>query len=159
MAWGRRLWDVLYSAASTGIALLLGVVLGNVLQGMPLDERGEFSGSWLSFLNPYALLVGVMALALLMVHGAIYLIMKTEGKLYEKLTRLVRWAMVAFGVLFLGVTAYTLAGFPHLYARFMAQPSGALLPLLAILAILNVPRLLSKGRYRRAFLFSSLTVA
>ncbi|HAA11560.1 MAG TPA: cytochrome d ubiquinol oxidase subunit II, partial [Cytophagales bacterium] len=89
MAWWRRLWDVLYSAASTGIALLLGVVLGNVLQGMPLDERGEFSGSWLSFLNPYALLVGVMALALLMVHGAIYLIMKTEGKLYEKLTRLV----------------------------------------------------------------------
>ena len=64
------------------LAFLLGVVLGNVLQGIPLDENHNYYGSWLLFLNPYALSVGITTVALFMLHGAIYLTMKTEGRLF-----------------------------------------------------------------------------
>ena len=48
------------------IALMLGIVLGNVLIGIPIDAEGNFTGGVLYFLNPYAILVGVTTLALFM---------------------------------------------------------------------------------------------
>lgn len=90
MAWWRMTWDISYSVSSTLIAVLLGVVLGNVLLGIPMDKDGNYLGNWLELLNPYSIMVGVATLSLFMMHGAIYLVMKTEDKLYEKLTRLVQ---------------------------------------------------------------------
>ncbi|MEL6276420.1 MAG: cytochrome d ubiquinol oxidase subunit II, partial [Bacteroidota bacterium] len=96
MKWWRQTWDVLYSVSSITLALALGVVLGNVLQGMPLDSDFEFTGSWLSFINPYALLVGVTVLSLFMVHGAIYLALKTEGRLFAKIALMLRRSIFVF---------------------------------------------------------------
>jgi cytochrome bd ubiquinol oxidase subunit II len=157
MAWWRRLWDICYSVSSIALALLLGVVLGNVLQGIALDERQEFSGHWITFLNPYALLVGLCTLSLMMMHGAIYLTMKTEGALFGRVEKFVKKAITFFLIVFAITTIATLASFPHLRDRFTEQPMLSAIPLLAFLSILNVPRLVSKKRYLRAFLFSSFT--
>lgn len=159
MAWWRRMWDVAYSVSSIGLALLLGVLLGNVLQGIPLEADHTFRGSWLGFLNPYALLVGLTGLALFTVHGAIYLALKTRGRLFVRVQVLLWRAVAAFVLLFIATTAWTLVKLPALYDRLLAQPWLMALPLLAFLALANVPRLASKKRFFHAFLFSSLSMA
>ena len=159
MKWWRNTWDVAYSVSSIMLAILLGVVLGNILQGMDIGPDKEFAGNWLEFLNPYAFMVGITALALFMMHGAIYLLMKTEGRLYAKMTIYVKRAVIFFLVAFGIVTVYTLLYVPHLTDRFKAHPIFFLIALVAFLGIANIPRLISKKKYRAAFLFSSITVA
>lgn len=159
MKWWRKTWDIAYSVSSIMLAVLLGVVLGNVLQGMSIGADKEFDGSWLEFLNPYALMVGITTLALFMMHGAIYLIMKTEGRLFAKMTIHVKQAIIFFLVSFGIVTVYTLLYFPHLSDRFKEHPVFFVIALVAFLSIANIPRLISKKKYWPAFLFSSLTVA
>lgn len=158
MKWWRQMWDVSYSVSSALLALLLGVVLGNVLQGMPLDQDFEFTDSWLSFLNPYAILVGITTLVLFMMHGAIYLTMKTEGRLFAKVNRLLQRSIIAFVILFVLLSFYSLLYFPHLTDRFKASPWLFIVPVLAVLSIANIPRLVNKRQYLSAFIFSAITV-
>lgn len=159
MPWWRQTWDVAYSVSSTMLAFLLGVVLGNVLSGMAIGEHLIYQGNWLQFLNPYAIMVGITTLALFMMHGAIYLTMKTEGKLFDRFTALLRNAIIFFVMSFAVVTIYTLIYYPHLSDRFAGAPGLFFVPLAAFLSIANIPRLASKGKYGQAFFFSSLTVA
>lgn len=159
MKWWRQMWDVGYSVSSILLAVLLGVVLGNILQGFAIGENFEFQGHWTEFLNPYALLVGATTLSLFMMHGAIYLTMKTEGKLFEKIELLLKRAIITFIVLFSIITLYTLIYIPHLSDTFKSEAALFIIPLVAFLSIANIPRLVSKKSYRAAFLFSSLTVS
>jgi len=160
MTWWRKMWDISYSIASTMLAFLLGVVLGNVLQGIAIGEDFQYEGSGLlEFLNPYAIMVGITSLALFMTHGAIYLLMKTEGRLYEKLTALLRKGMIFFIVSYSITTLYTLLYIPHLSDTFKNEKLFFIIPLLAFLSIANIPRLVSKRKYRMAFIFSSLTMS
>ncbi len=159
MAWWRQTWDVTYSVASIMLALALGVVLGNVLQGMPIGADKEFAGSWLEFLNPYAFLIGFTTLALFMMHGAIYLLMKTEGRLYAKLTILLKRSIIGFIVLFSITSLYTLIYIPHLSDDFKSQPALFIVPVLTFLSIANIPRLATKRKFRQAFFFSALSIA
>ncbi len=159
MLWWRKMWDVCYSVSSSMLAFLLGVVLGNVLQGIALNRNFEYQGNWLQFLNPYAILVGFTSLSLFMVHGAIYLSMKTEGRLFMRITLLLRRAILFFVFVFLLTTIYTLAFIPQLSDRLLRNPVLFVVPVLAFLSIANIPRLVSKQRYRDAFLFSSLTMS
>ena len=149
----------IYSVASIALALALGLVLGNVLQGMPIGADKEFAGSWLSFLNPYAFLMAFTTLALFMMHGAIYLLMKTEGRLYAKLTLLLKRGIIAFVLLFSLTSMYTLLYIPHLSDDFKAQPALFVVPVLTFLAIANIPRLAAKRKFHYAFLFSALSIA
>ncbi len=159
MKWWRILWDTSYCISSAMLALLLGVVLGNVLNGIAIGPGYEFTGHWFEFLNPFAILVGITTLALFMMHGAIYLAMKTEGKLFAEVTVLLREAIIFFVVCYVIVTIYTLVFIPHLSDSLQKNPELFIVPLLAFLSIANVPRLVSKGRYLMAFIFSSLTVS
>lgn len=159
MRWWRTFWDVSYSVSSIMLALLLGVVLGNVLQGGRIGPDLEFVGSWLQFVNPYAVLVGITTLALFMMHGAIYLTLKTKGRLFAKVSVLLKRSIIFFIITFGLTTLYTLIYIPHLSDDFKAQPLLFLFPALAMLSIANIPRLVSKRRYRTAFIFSSLTIA
>ncbi len=159
MKWWRNTWDISYSASSILMALLLGVVVGNILWGVELGPNHNFTGHWLDFLNPYALLVGVTTVALFMMHGAIYLAMKTEGKLFAKVNTLLKRSIIFFIVSYSIVTLFTLIYLPHLTDRLYENIALFVVPLLAFLSIANVPRLVSKGKYVMAFLFSSLTMS
>ncbi|MBI1227049.1 MAG: cytochrome d ubiquinol oxidase subunit II [Bacteroidetes bacterium] len=154
----RQAWDVTFCISSGMMAMLLGVVLGNVLQGIPLDKNHEFQGHWLQFINPFSLLTGITTLALFMMHGAIFLAMKTQGRLFTKVTILLRRAIIFFIISFAITTLYSLLYIPQLSDGLKAQPSLFIVPLLAFLSIANVPRLASKQRFIQAFIFSSLTV-
>jgi len=160
MSWWRKTWDIAYSISSVMLAFLLGVVLGNVLQGLPIDEAKEYQGgAFFDFLSPYSLMVGITTVALFMTHGSIYLLMKTEGKLYERLKEFLKKGIIFFVVSFSITTLYTLIYLPHLSDTFKSNPALFIVPVLAFLSIANIPRLASKSKYRLAFLFSSLTMS
>lgn len=159
MLWWRRLWDISYSISSIMISFLLGVVLGNVLQGMEIGENYEFTGNWLKFINPYSILVGFTTLSLFMMHGAIFLLMKTEGLLFKRLNVLLKRGIAFFILMFILVTLFTLIKIPHLSDDFKASPALFIAPLLAFLSIANIPRLAGKKKFRQAFLFSALSIS
>src|SRR5262245_7022919 len=95
----RSAWDTVFWAASLGLALLLGIAFGNVLSGVPIDAQGNMHIQLIDLLSPFALLVGVTAVAMFAMHGAIYLRMKTEGDLQARITRVTPRLIGAFFVL------------------------------------------------------------
>jgi cytochrome bd ubiquinol oxidase subunit II len=104
-------------------------------------------------------MVGLSTVALFAMHGAIYLTMKTEGRLFVKIHLLLKRATIFFVVSFGITTLYTLLYIPHLSDQFKQAPVLFVLPLAAFLSIANIPRLVSRKQYGWAFFFSSLTVA
>ena len=74
----RSFWDAAFCGASALLAVLFGAAVGNVVRGVPLDATGNFQGSLSLALNPFAIVVGLLSLALLAMHGANYLAFKTE---------------------------------------------------------------------------------
>jgi cytochrome d ubiquinol oxidase subunit II len=159
MSWWRKMWDIVYSLSSILLAILLGVVLGNVLQGIPLGPSQSYLGSsfW-GFLKPFPILVGITALSLLMTHGAIYLLLKTEGRLYTRISISLRRSIIFFMVSFALTSLYALIFIPKLTTIFREQPIWLVIPVLAILSIANLPRLAVKRNYRIAFIFSSFSI-
>lgn len=104
----RKAWDWGLFAGGMVPALIFGVAFGNLLQGVPFhyDEnlRSFYTGSFFGLLNPYALLTGVISLSMLVMHGAIYLTIKTEGNIQQR----AKAAAGLFGKIFM--TAFALAG-------------------------------------------------
>ena len=159
MLWWRAGWDISYCVSNIVVALSLGLMLGNVALGIPLNEQHEFSGSWLYFFNPFAILIAITTLSLFMLHGAIYLGMKTENRLYTKLTVLAKNFTIFFVLSFALSTFYTLLYIPHLSDAIRGNTALFILPLIMTLAIANIPRCLKKRNFRVAFLSSSVTIA
>src|ERR1700753_797943 len=119
--WWRKAWDIVYCFASVVISLSLGLMLGNVVEGLPLDANHEFAGDLTSFFNPFAIMVSITTLALFMMHGAIFLTMKTENRLFVKLHVLANNFIIFFVVSFVITTLYTLLYIPHLSDFFRSQ--------------------------------------
>jgi cytochrome d ubiquinol oxidase subunit II len=155
----RMAWDIIYSFACIVVTLSLGLMLGNVAIGLPLNEQKEFTGNLTTFFNPFSIMVAITTLALFMMHGAIYLAMKTENRLFTKLTILAKNFTVFFLLAFGMTTLYTLLYIPHLSDRIRSNPVYFIFPVIMFLAIANIPRQLKKGNYRFAFISSSTTIA
>lgn len=159
MKWWRRMWDFAFSVASFLIALLMGVALGNIITGIPIGPDKEFAGTFLGLLNPYALLVGITTVALFMMHGAIYGVMKTEGELQARLRGWVNNSIIFFVICYVTATMATLIYFPHMVDNFRTVPAFFVIALLNMLAIANIPREISKGRELRAFFSSAASIS
>ncbi|HEV2247359.1 MAG TPA: cytochrome d ubiquinol oxidase subunit II [Terriglobia bacterium] len=158
MRWWRQMWDVGFSAGSVASSLLIGVAMGNVAWGIPLDARGEFAGSFWSLLGPYPLLLGVTTVALFGMHGAIYALLKTEGALHAKLRGWINNCIIFFIICYAITTMATLLYVPHMAARVRANPWLFSIALLNMLAIANIPREIHRGRDWQAFLSSCVAM-
>lgn len=159
MQWWRKMWDVLYSVSSALIGFLLGVVLGNLIIGLPIDEHHEYTGHFLQLLNPYALLTGATTLSLFAMHGSIYLVMKTEKRLYTKLSLMVHDTSRVFVVFYMLLTIVTLVYYPHMANTIKRYPFLIAVPVITVFNTINTRRLLEVGKYLAAFFSSALTVA
>ncbi|GII54172.1 cytochrome c oxidase assembly protein [Planotetraspora thailandica] len=78
-----RGWDRAFFWGSLGPAFLWGVAFADIVRGVPLDARHEFTGTLLTLLNPHALLGGLATLALFTFHGAVFLALRTTGELRD----------------------------------------------------------------------------
>jgi cytochrome d ubiquinol oxidase subunit II len=154
MLWWKKTWDIGYSVSSIMLAFLLGVVLGNILQGISFGENYYYFGDgFFEFLNPFAILTGFTALFLFMAHGASFLLLKTEGKMFDKLTILLKRGIILFIISYALTTLYVFLFIPHLSNTFISNPILLFVPLLTFLSIANLPRLASKRQYKMTFLF------
>ncbi len=123
----RSAWDWGIFVGSAVPALLFGVAFGNVLQGVPFhyedDMRSVYAGTFWALLNPFALLAGVLSLAMIVFHGANYLIVRTEGVLQTRARR----ASLIFGALMLLLFALcgVLVAGMHGYSLLAAPEAGA----------------------------------
>jgi len=158
MRWWRQMWDIGFSAGSVVSSLLIGVAMGNIAWGIPLDARGEFAGSFWSLLGPYPLLLGVTTVALFAMHGAIYLLLKTDGALHAKLRGWINHCIIFFIICYATTTMATLLYVPHMAARVRANPWLFSIALANMLAIANIPREIHQGRDWRAFLSSCVAM-
>ncbi len=153
-------WDGAFLLGSFVPSLLVGVALGNVIRGVPMNANGDYTGTFLELLNPYALLVGVTGLFLIMTHGAAWLLVKTEaGALHD---RVARWRRVTFWVcVVLAVTtsAATIIGVSRASDNVLGRPVGWLfLVVLAAALLYTIWQMTKEGGELRAFLGSAVTI-
>jgi cytochrome bd ubiquinol oxidase subunit II len=154
----RKAWDVSFSISSMLIAFLMGVALGNIITGIPLDTSNEFGGSFLSLINPYTVMVGITTVALFMMHGSIYVVMKTEGELQKKARSWINNTIIFFVISYVTTTMYTLIYYPHMVQHFKNEPVLFLVAVINMLAIANIPREIFHGREFKAFLSSCASI-
>ncbi len=154
----RSVWDAVFSISSLIIAFGLGLAIGNLMDGIPLNENQDFVGSFSIFFRPYPVLIGFFTVSLLMMHGSIYLAMKTEGALHRRLRVWAKRCIYIFIGFFVVTTIYTWVLAPNMVERFKVEKWYLLVPFAALLAILNVPRMFSRNRDGWAFLSSCLCI-
>jgi cytochrome d ubiquinol oxidase subunit II len=159
MGWWRQTWDVSFSVASIASSLLLGVALGNIAWGVPLRPDHEYAGTFLGLLNPYALMVGLTTVALFTMHGAIYIVLKTEGVLHDRVRVWINNTIILFVICYVITTVATLIYVPHMVTTLKAHPALFGIALLNMLAIANIPREIHHGRDFYAFLSSCASMA
>jgi cytochrome bd ubiquinol oxidase subunit II len=155
----RMTWDAIFSSASLLISFGLGLTLGNLIQGLPLNENREFTGTFALFFTPFPILIGFFTVSLLMMHGSIYLAMKTEGALHTRLRLWAKRCIVVFVGFYILTTLVTWITAPHMIDRFKDNPWWLLVPLAALLSILNVPRMFARNNDGWAFLNSCFCIA
>lgn len=158
-AWWRKMWDYSFFAASATATFLFGVAVGNSIQGIPIGADKEFAGSFFDLLHPYALLVGVLAVALFAMHGSIFLYLKTEGELQTKIKH---WMWTTFGIfmtVYILTTMVTLIRIPQVTENFETMPIAWLAVFLNVVAIANIPRAIYMEKPLYAFASSCVTIA
>jgi cytochrome d ubiquinol oxidase subunit II len=103
----RRNWDIAIVVGSALPALLWGVALANIVRGVPIDADKEYVGSFFDLLNPYALLGGLVTLSVFLVHGAIFVALKTLGDIRERAQQLALRAGLVAAVLAVAFIVWT----------------------------------------------------
>lgn len=153
----RQLWDTCLVIGSFTPALLFGVAFANIFQGIPIDAEGIYHGSLFTLLNSYGLLGGLFFVVLFMLHGALWLAIKTEGELQVRAasTATKLWHAVVFvAVVFLIATAFH----TKLYTNYIRVPQLWLIPLLAVAALVLTRGFIVHSAYWKAWFTSSLTI-
>ena len=154
----RQLWDVSFSLSSLLMSFIMGVIIGNVVEGVPINAEGIYISTFLDFFNPYSILVGLTAIFLFTMHGAVFLLMKTQGDLHSDIRKFIIPCIVVFIVFYILLTGYTLIYKPFMTKTILKYPVLGLIALFALLSILNIPRCIKKGYDGWAFISSSLSI-
>ena len=148
----RRTWSWALTISSILIPLLIGVGLGDLLSGLPIDENEEFTGSFVDTLTPYGLWVGITLLVLSLLQGANFLVLKAPGRVQVRARQRARLISV---VSVLTVTVFVI------WTRALADQGILLGPLevIAVLAVVGAAWAVHRGMDGWAFSLSSVAMA
>ena len=155
----RKIWDFVFFLSSVATGIVAGIVIGNLIIGIPLDASQDYHGGFWQLLNPYSLLVGVTGMALFAMHGAIYLTMKTEGEAHEVVRHWINRAIAVFLVCYLATTAATILYMPRMMDQMQKYPIFMLVPFLALVSVFAIPWQVNKRNDGWAFILSCLSIA
>ena len=152
----RLLWDWAIFTGSLLSAILLGVAFANIVKGVPINGEMQYTGGFFNLLNPYALVGGIATTSVFMLHGAIFLSMKTTGELVERAQKTARrlWLPVVLVLLIFLVGTYLST---DILSRLGVNPG--FVPLAGIAAILAAGYFIRKSSNRLAFGLTSITIA
>lgn len=184
----RSAWDWALFVGGAVPALIFGVAMGNVLQGVPFRFNEDlmifYEGSFFGLLNPFALLAGLVSLAMLVMHGAAWLQLKTEGPVQERarmygsvaaVVTIVTYALAGVWMVS-GIASYAIVGSPvtdgpsnpllgevalsaSWFAAYAERPWIAAAPILGFVGAALVFLGFRAGREVSTLLFSKFSIA
>ncbi|EFM55596.1 MULTISPECIES: cytochrome d ubiquinol oxidase subunit II [Brucella] len=184
----RNSWDWALFIGGFVPALIFGVAVGNVLQGVPFRLNGDlqifYEGSFFGLLNPFALLCGILSVTMLTMHGAAWLVLKTNGviqaraRAYGSVAALLTVILyiVAGAISWLWVSGYRITSAVVMdgpsnplqktveldhgawFANYANYPILLIAPALGILGALAVLATLRSGRELAPLLFGKLSI-
>lgn len=152
----KKGWDLAIFLGSLIPSLLFGVAFGNIFQGLPMDEQG-YHGTLFMLLNPYGLLTGIFFVLLFIVHGSLWLNIKSEGDVKTRATHVANktWYLLAtVAVVFLIYTAFA----TRLYNNYIDMPVWFIVPMLAVISLFGIKIFSLKEWFTTAFLSSCILI-
>ncbi|GAA1078108.1 MULTISPECIES: cytochrome d ubiquinol oxidase subunit II [Kitasatospora] len=147
-----RTWDTLLTVGSLLVPLLIGIALGNLLHGVPIDQSQEFTGDFGDLFSAYSVFTGITLVLLCLLHGATFITLKTTGAVQEHALWLARRIapITVLAVLVFQPWTHSVAG-------------GGVLPdvleLVAMLAVLAAGWLLAGRHEGWAFVATTVVIA
>ncbi|OGN62738.1 MAG: cytochrome d ubiquinol oxidase subunit II [Chlamydiae bacterium RIFCSPHIGHO2_12_FULL_49_11] len=154
----RYFWDFVFWLASIGILFGAGLLIGNIIRGLPVDADRELYYSFGALFNGYSILIGIMSIFLFAAHGSLFLLLKTEGKLRSTIHPWTTIATSLFYALFIAATIWTWTAHPHMTARFHAVPLLWLVPIALLIAMSALIALHNAKAYGFAFIASMVVI-
>ena len=147
-----RTWDSLLTAGSLLAPLLIGVALGDLLHGLPINASQNYTGSFWDLLQPYGVFTGITLVLICLLHGATFLSLKTTDDMRERAGHLARRVAPVTGAAVVGFAIWT-----HVTSSttFFLNP----VELLAILAVIAAVWLVWEHRDGFAFAATTVTMA
>ncbi len=148
----RRTWDGLLTGGSLVAPLLIGVALGDLLHGLPINASQEYTGSFWNLLQPYGLYVGITLVAICVVHGATFIALKSAGDIHDRAHHIGRRAGPVAGLLVLGFAIWT-----HAIAGKGVLPNPV--EIVAVVAVIAAAWLAGERHEGWAFVATTVTMA
>ncbi len=149
---GRKFWGRCLAAGSSLPSLPFGILLGNLILGIPLDRNREFTGSLSILFRPFPLATGLLGLAAILMQGVTYAAYKTGDPVRE------RARFFAGKLWFFYITAFfTALGTAVFFTEeVLSRPAAWIFAVVVITSVILIRLFSSKGKDHTAFLFSSL---
>ena len=149
----QKLWDATLVAASFLPSLLYGVALGNVILGIPLKANMDYAGNFFTLLRPYPLVIGLFGLAAILLQGATYAAMKTEGEIQERARKIAEKMWIKYTILLVLSLVVSLFIIPGAAKKWLAW----VFTVAVVVCLLGIRISLSKKKDSHAFLLSSIS--
>ncbi len=148
----KGIWAKTFFLGSIIPSILFGVALGNVILGVPLDAKMEFTGNFFTLLRPFPLATGLLGLIAIMMQGLTYVMVKTEGEIHDTAKALAGKVWYGYIILFIFAAIMSFAFVKGSGYNITAWIIAAIF--LVLLFFMKI--FISKGDELRAFLGSSL---
>lgn len=150
----ERGWEIILGVTSFFIPFLFGLMFTSMIQGVPMDARGDIYASFTTYVNPLSLVGGVAVALMSFLHGLNYIALKTEGNMRKRVNDL---ANKLYFVLYAGEVVFALL--IAMKTDFIEKHAALTIGLLAVIVLLTVFAHVSvaKKREMSAFLSSGLT--
>lgn len=161
-------WDFTFSLASILLAIFYGAALGNVVRGVPLDDKGYFfeplfthwgTTGETGILDWFTVLSGVVAFFALAIHGAAYIALKTENEINERARRVISIGWYPLVVVTIASLISVLYIRPELLSNYFIYPFGWLIPAAVTVSLIGIKYFNSAGNEKAAFLSSATYLA
>ena len=154
----RKMWDWAFGIGSLLPAILFGVVVGNILRGVPINAEGMFTGSFLGLLNPYSILIGILSLVMFTMHGALYMAIKSDGEQQNRMAEISSVLWILLIVIYFLATLFTFFEAAYLFDGVLGNPLSWIFFILLLAAMVYIPVAVKGEYYFRAFLASSVSI-
>ncbi len=156
----HKISDIAFIFGSLGPAIAFGVLIGNLVQGIAINADKRFTGSFIEFFNPYAILIGLLALSMIITHGAVYLRVRATDKLTVKATQWAKMGIVSFLAISSSSLFISLIFHPHIIDNFLNLPILLIIPLIGFVCILFTSYYIwNEKNAKLTFILSSLSIA
>jgi cytochrome d ubiquinol oxidase subunit II len=150
-AW-RRMWDALLNAGSLLVPLLIGIALGDLLAGLPIDKSQNYTGTFWDLFTGYGVYTGITLVAICILHGATFITLKTTGDVADRAARVAARSGPAVALIVIGWAVWT-----HVTAGKGFWPNPVEIGI--VIAVIAAAWLARDRHHGWAFACSTITIA